>query len=1056
LATKSAGRVSIRVLPDSSRFREDLKKSLERIEKTMKATIPAHLEVTRESIRKLRAQLRDLEVRIKVEPYVTQEQLHDLKQKVEEVDPNLRVDLDALNAQRRLAFISRDRTVSLFVRVNQASVAAAASTLAALSGTRLVSNVFEGFFRNVAELDKTAPKIGLISSGIAGLSAVILTAVSNFAGLLGSFAALGQAAVLLPALMFSAGISIGTLIVVLKDMKKVLADLGPAFTRLQDNMSREFWAIAADPIRDMVNTLMPSLNEQLVNTSQAFGVLFRELANALKVNLTAGKLNEMFDNMNQSIAIASNAMAPLVHAFTILGTFGTKYLPRLSTWLVDLSKQFDNFISAAEKSGDLEKWAERGIKEFKDLGRVIKETVRVFAALTRAASAAGGSTFAGLADGLKKLADTMNSANFQTTFATIFAGAHTAMDGLIDGLAEFGRGLASFAPTLAIVFSEVGDIFKQIGVALGDLFSNPTLQQGIQDFFSGFKTFITDITPAMEPLGRIIGTLATALGSLVAQAAPLVVGVLDQLAPLFEELWKIIQPLLPDLIGLADTLIKELGPVLLLFVKEVLPPLIPLIEALVPLIVALVKAVTPVIAEFFTKLGDALVYVSPYAVAAVGWLESMSTILRDFPLALFQGSVGDEGGMLGTLVRIAVDNPGIPAFFNTLNTALGGLFDKIMASANAIQTIDNFARSIQTLAGATALGALAIAIKIILDLLPAWETFWGTFGTVVQTVMNNLPTPVTTGTSNISTTIATFQATVGPAWNAFWGRFGPVVGTGMTLAGAQARLGTAGIAATIVGFIAANLPRWQGWLTGIQILINTRMPLLAAAVRGGIPAMLAAFAGMMVQSLTELTRGFGALVALVPGQMDRIGAGIRIGAWVAVANINRMAADMVSALLGYAGEFLRAGGALIGQFVSGIASGQNPAVSAAIAVVKAALDVLPKSPAKKGPLSGQGWVNLKKSGATVTKQWASGLYSDLSVVQNATGRVVSAVQFDRAGLSGASAASAIGALGGRDDRALVTIEGDYYGATPEKVANEFDKKLRRGSLVAQMGKIGIG
>jgi hypothetical protein len=801
---------------------------------------------------------------------------------------------------------------------------------------------------------------------------------------------------------------------------------------------------------------MPSLNEQLVNTSQAFGVMFRELADGLRTNLTADRLNTMFDNMNQAIARASGAMKPLVHAFTILGTFGTKYLPRLSAWLVDLSKRFDNFITLAEKSGDLEKWAERGIREFKDLGRVIYETARVFGALTRAAGAAGGSSFAGLADGMRKLADVMNSANFQTTFATIFAGAHTAMDGFIRGLGELGRGLASFAPTLAIAFSEVGKIFEQLGIALGDLFSNPTLQKGVQDFFSGFKTFVTDITPAMEPLGRIIGTLATALGSLVAQAAPLVVGVLDQLAPMFEELWKIIQPLLPDLIGLAETLIKELGPVLLLFVKEVLPPLIPLIEALVPLIADLVKAVTPVVAEFFRKLGEALEFINPYAIAAVTWLDQMAVILRDFPLALFQGSVGDEGGMLGTLVRIAVDNPGIPAFFNTLNTALGGLFDKIMAAGNTIQIIDNFAKSIQTLAGATALGALATAIKIIIDLLPSWESFWGTFGVVVQTVMSNLPTPVRQGTANVSTTLSIFQATQGPAWSTFWARFGPVVQTAMTLVGAQVRLGTAGVAVTIAGFIAANLPTWTAWMAGIQSIITLRMPLLAAAVRGGIPGLITEFIRMSIQIGAEVGRGFSAMVQIAGIWFSRLALGVQLGVAHAVQIVTGMPAQMTLALFNYVGEFFSAGASLITAFVQGIASGQNLAVSAAIAVVKAALDVLPRSPAKKGPLSGAGWVNLKKSGTAITRQFSSGLYSDLGVVQRATGRVVSAVQFDRAGLSAASAASVVGSLGGRDDRALVTIEGDYYGATPEKVANEFDKKLRRGSLVAQMGKIGIG
>ena len=38
--------------------------------------------------------------------------------------------------------------------------------------------------------------------------------------------------------------------------------------------------------------------------------------------------------------------------------------------------------------------------------------------------------------------------------------------------------------------------------------------------------------------------------------------------------------------------------------------------------------------------------------------------------------------------------------------------------------------------------------------------------------------------------------------------------------------------------------------------------------------------------------------------------------------------------------------------------------------------------------------------------------------------------------------------------ALVNIEGDYYGATPEAVADEFDKKARRANLVSQISKVG--
>jgi hypothetical protein len=124
-------------------------------------------------------------------------------------------------------------------------------------------------------------------------------------------------------------------------------------------------------------------------------------------------------------------------------------------------------------------------------------------------------------------------------------------------------------------------------------------------------------------------------------------------------------------------------------------------------------------------------------------------------------------------------------------------------------------------------------------------------------------------------------------------------------------------------------------------------------------------------------------------------------------------------------------------------------------VVKAALDVLPRSPAKRGPLSGIGWVNLRKSGTAVTRQWASGIDYDMEPVQTATGNVVSAAAFKHGGLSTASVRSAGGSVDTTNARALVNIEGDYYGATPEKVASDFDKKIRRNNLASQIGKIGI-
>jgi class 3 adenylate cyclase len=1055
LATKSAGRVSIRVLPDSSRFREDLKKSLERIEKTTKATIPAHLEVTRESIRKLKEQLKELDVRIKVEPYVTQEQLHRLKDDIEDIDPDLRVGINALNARRQLATLGRTRFVTFIVRINKASVAAAASTLAALSGARILSNTFEPLFNRIKELDKIAPKIGFITTAVSGLASILLAGISNAAGLIGSLAAVGQAAVLLPTLFTTLGIAIGVAIAVFKDMKTVLKDLGPLFTDLQNSMSAEFWKIAADPIRDMVHTLMPSLKEQLINTSQALGVMTRELSRALKDNLTPKLLNESFDNMNQAIARASGAMRPLVSAFVTLGTFGTRYLPRLSAWLVDLSKKFNNFVQGAAKSGELTKWAERGIEELKALGRVVRETVRVFAALTKAASNAGGATFTELANGLKKLADIMNTPAFQTTLSTVFAGAHAAMDGLLQGINNLGPGLASFAPTLATVFKSVGDIFESLGDSLSKLLSNPVLQQGLQNFISGFKTFVSSLGPGMAPLGQIIGTLATAMGNLLAQAGPLISEALILLAPLFEKIWEAIKPLIPTLFSLVEELLPPFAEILMTLATDVLPEVVPLIADLAPVLVDLAKAMVPVIIQFLKDLGKFLHDIEPFIAGTADFFSSLAESLNLFPLALFQTFTGDKVEGFTTLFQAVSDHPEVPAFFTGLAAGLGSVFTAVDNASNFIGFMSSFAGIVTALTQpTTGIPALVPAIGTVTAVLPGWQVFWAGMSTAIAAFQTSGTIVLTVALNGLKALFPIFFTGVQGPWNIFWQGLAPVVTQHLAITQSGVSGGLAAISVQFGLFIATNLPKFPTFFGLVKTAFTVGMSGMGIAVAAGIPGIVRNFISMNAQNLATIAAGWNVIVGVVKQWMGRFVAAIEIGGALAIQTVTGIPAQMVLGLFQAVGDFFEAGASLITAFVQGISSGVNPAVAAAIGVIKAVQAVLPHSPAEKGPLSGQGWINLKKSGTAITRQFASGLTSDLTAVQNRAGQVVGAVQFNGANVSTSSARSAIG--GARDDRALVTIEGDYYGATPEQVAKEFDTKLRRNGLASQIGKIGIG
>jgi hypothetical protein len=1052
LATKSAGRVSIRVLPDSSRFREDLKVSLERIEKTMKATIPAELAVTRESVRRLKEQLRELEVRIKVEPYVTQEQLHDLKEKLEDIDPNIRANLDALRARQQLAVLTRARTVPIFVRVNAASVAAAAQTLAALSGARLLGNVFDSFWNSIKNLDKNAPKLGLISSGILGLSGAVLALISNFATLGVSFAQLGQIAVLLPALLTGSAISIGVLIAAFKDTKKVLADLGPAFSGLQNIISDKFWGQAAAPIRELVQTLLPTMRATLGDLARAWGNLFGEMSREIKANVTPDKLTFMMGNLTKSIDIAAKAMKPMVAAFTTLGSFGSEYLPRLSTWLVKLSDQFNNFIQAAASDGRLAIWAENGIQAFKDLGRVLRESGRVFAALGRAAQAAGGSTFAGLADGLRKLADTMNTSNFQVTFATIFGGAHKLMDGLIDGLNRLGQGLANFAPTLSTIFDTVGKILGQLLENIGLLVSDPTLQTGLKNFFSGFLTFMTDLKPAMAPLGQIIGTLASALGLLLSQMGPVLTEAAKQLAPIFVELFEAVKPLIPELTSLLRDVLKELGPVLLSFVKEVLPPLIPLIAKLAPLVVELVKAAAPAIVVFFEQLGNALKVATPFALAAVGWLTDMVKVMNDFPKAFAQLSLGDTEGGLFTIMRLAIENPQIPGFFTALNTALGGVLDRIAGAGSAIESITGFVEAIGWLTDpAKGLPSLIIAFNNLFGVVDKWSIFWATLGQAV-TGFSAIPGVVGTAIALIIASINTLFPTSG-SWTTFWSGLPTPASLALSMVTAAINLNIPAMVAQFLGFFANAKMQWDIFWRNVAINAAVGLRNIAAGITNGIPGMLLAVIIGMAQLWAQFAAGFQTIIGAVPAWMARVGTGLVIGVASLVATARGIPSQISGALISQTWQFFQAGGALIDAFARGIGAGIRTAVAAATTVIAAVKGLFPHSPAKYGPFSGRGYTIW--SGRALVDDFGKGMAQRAEALQKTARGVVASADVFNGTSSFTSAASGVsGTYSTPKDRALVNIEGDYYGATPEKVADEFDKKARRANLVAQIGKVG--
>jgi hypothetical protein len=610
--TKSAGRVSIRVIPDTVGFKNDLQKSLERIERTMRAKIQAELYLDRASLAVLKRQIESLVVKIKpsIDLNVTPEEIAELKAKIERMRPNVRIDLDTALASRRIAALSRTRNLDIIARIRDNDIVQNfGKKLAGLAGLNIIGDMFrEGieFFQNI---DRNAAKLAGIFTKMGAIVALSVNLASNIVSLTSQLASMVGIATLAPAFLAGVGISVGILAAALSDMDVVLADLKPAFAAFQDSISADFWREAAKPIRDVVNTLLPLIHTTsgTTNTARSLGQFVGELANSLKDLLTADKLNTMFDRMNRSIDILRNAVRPLTNAFINLGLHGSKYFERFSEWIVKLSKQFDQFITDASNDGRLEKWTEDAIQAFKDLGNTVVGVVRVFNAINKAAQAAGAIDFGDVGVALNHAADVMNSPRFQKTMTTIFEGAKKAVDGVLDGIKKLGPALETASPTINRVFGLIGEIASRAGGMIAGILGNAEFLSGMERFFTGISNGLKNLEPSVQPFAKSLGGILDLMGKIIEAVTQVVNAITVQLGPVLDEIGKEFGKLVDPLKDSLLNFVTQVKPVLETFKDSVVKPLVALIkDELLPMVDKIVTFLGPSFQVVLKQFGDFL------------------------------------------------------------------------------------------------------------------------------------------------------------------------------------------------------------------------------------------------------------------------------------------------------------------------------------------------------------------------------------------------------------------------------------------------------------------
>src|SRR5699024_11905147 len=278
-------------------------------------------------------------------------------------------------------------------------MAAAATTLAALSGARLVGDQLDRVWQRLKNIDKSIPLLSLLTSAFLGLAASIGASWSNLSAMVASLMQIFPAALALPGLAGGFAFGLGSAYAVLKDFNDILPEVGDRFSALQDQMSERFWDRAKRPIQDMIDHLFPQLEEGLLHTADGLGVFFKAFAEGLDSRMD-GYLVPMFKNLQFSMEIASQGADALAGAITTLGRTGSQYLPRLADWFRRNIINFDRWLEQSYNSGALQGWIDRGIDRMHQLWSATRDFAMIVYTLGINAEQAGGA-------GLEQFADTM-------------------------------------------------------------------------------------------------------------------------------------------------------------------------------------------------------------------------------------------------------------------------------------------------------------------------------------------------------------------------------------------------------------------------------------------------------------------------------------------------------------------------------------------------------------------------------------------------------------------------------------------------------------------------
>jgi phage-related protein len=243
-------------------------------------------------------------------------------------------------------------------------------------------------------------------------------------------------------------------------------------------------------------------------------------------------------------------------------------------------------------------------------------------------------------------------------------------------------------------------------------------------------------------------------------------------------------------------------------------------------------------------------------------------------------------------------------------------------------------------------------------------------------------------------------AALGAAFGGAWAAIGNIVrqsadeiGNSIALSFQQipAKLNAAwaGLGASIGGALGAVKGVVTSSMAGITDAFGQAFAGVAgrvASALSGVPAAVGAAITPAIGVVQAVMTGIINLVSIAGSQIAGVASAtfaqfppaVQGAMSPAIAAVGSVGQQMISTMLAFAGAAESAGRAIGASFAAGIASSADLVAGAASALMGAARAFFPNSPADKGPFSGSGWVD--KSGEAIGQGFSAGIESSVGGV----------------------------------------------------------------------------